>query len=486
MIEIKRQPCGDSPFWVRLGAHGNSTAVADLGANRSWTYLELQAAAARAGECLAVHPRGVVLLFAGRDVGSIANYLGTLQSGHVLFLSSMTLSPNDRLRLIEQYRPEIILSAMPWRPAALSQSYRVDESISGHQALVRERREDPVPHRDLALLLATSASTGSAKVARFGRENLAASAAQVVTSLHIDPHERLLACLPFSFVYGLSVLNSALQSGATIALCPGTPADREYWSRVAEANITSLPTVSQLLEYLRVLRIDAESLLSVRKLTHSGEALDPALFTWAYAGYASRGVQMYLMYGQTEACGRMTVLQPEHLPGLHRSVGKPVASSHISVGGGGEVVFEGPAVMMGYAHRREDLALGDQLKGTLRTGDVGRLDANGFLFLTGRLNRYCKVFGQRINLDDVEQSLSAGGRVAVIENQGSLIVFVEGRSPADEVTRLRLAKSLQIPPQCARVIGLERIPYNAHGKVAYAALRELVAPNTGGPSPAAS
>ncbi len=465
-----------SPFWERLGANANSLAVLDTSSNVEYTYASLQAAVDRAREYLAPFDRGLVLLVAGRDIGAITLYLAALQAGHAVFLSPAPPQWEACARLIETFQPELVFLPDHALSERLRPSYDLLGHMSGYELMARQQCEHRPLHPELALVLSTSASTGSSKVARFSRKNLAASATQVATALELGARERLLACLPFSFVYGLSALNGALESGASIVLVPGTPADREYWIKVAASRVTMLPAVTQIVDYLRALRIDSDSLPTVSKFTHSGDALDAAMFEWLYGHYAARGVRLYLMYGQTEACGRMTVLHPRHLPDLRRSVGTPVGTSTISTGVEGEVVFRGPAVMMGYAHSRDDLTLGDELNGALRTGDSGHLDESGFLFLNGRLSRYCKIFGQRLSLDEIERDLRADGTVAAIELDGRLVLIAEGTTSA--LTVQAVARMYRIPPQCIRIAVVDRLPRTAHGKIAYARLHDITAATT--------
>src|SRR5205085_377478 len=133
---------------------------------------------------------------------------------------------------------------------------------------------------------------------------------------------------------------------------------------------------------------------------------------------AAAGGRMFVMYGQTEAGPRMTTLPPGRLAAKLGSVGAAIPGGALAsqTAGGettqpqitGEVIYRGPNVMMGYAETAAELARGDDNGGRLATGDLGYLDADGDLWLTGRSKRIGKVFGVRVQLDDLERALANG------------------------------------------------------------------------------
>lgn len=461
------------PFWQTLATRGDALALVDCDSDTRWTYRELHDRVRNVAARLGARRKSLLLLFPESDAESIVFYLGALTAGHAVFLSPLGIQQAGARALIEKYRPEILV----WRsgsPDALTrQEYQLDREAGGYQAWTRCSCEDPPPHEALALVLSTSASSGSPKSARLSRAGLAASAAQVSEALCIEAGDRALLALPFSYVYGLSVLNSALHAGCSLVVKRGSLADQQYWSRIAAAQPTTIAAVSHMLEYLRRLEIDSARLPTLRKLTHSGDALDPALFTWAFERFGRRGVDLYLMYGQTEACGRMTVLPPQYLPEMRRSVGRVVRGGELSVDPDGQVIYRGPGVMLGYAHGREELSLGDCLHGILHTGDVGSLDERGFLHLTGRASRYSKVFGRRVSLDDIEAYARGYGLAAVVEKEGVVTVFFELTSPVTPLSRLQLARQFRLPPQCFQVRTLPALPHTQRGKVAYGELVSL-------------
>ncbi|MEU4622559.1 AMP-binding protein [Actinoplanes sp. NPDC023801] len=321
-------------------------------------------------------------------------------------------------------------------------------------------------HPDLALLLTTSGSTGDPKLVRLSRAAVLANAGQVADSLGITADDVAITTLPLFYSYGLSVLHSHLLRGATVVLERTGIMQRDFWAAVDRFRVTSLAFVPYQYEMLRRLRFDPAKHPSVRTITQAGGRLRTDLVTDFAGRMAAVGGQMFVMYGQTEAAPRMACLPPSHLAGKLGSAGRAMPGGSFTVEDG-EVVYRGPNVMMGYAETAADLARGDDLGGVLHTGDLGRIDEDGFLFLTGRMKRMGKVFGVRINLDDVEREFP----VAAVAGDDRLHVFAEGIS-ADEIRALRtkIADWLGTHFTGVDVRAIEVLPLLPNGKTDYRAL----------------
>ena len=190
---------------------------------------------------------------------------------------------------------------------------------------------------------------------------------------------------------------------------------------------------------------------------------------------APRGVSLWVMYGQTEASARISVLPPDQLPACAGSVGHPVPGGSVELedradDGVGELVYRGANVMLGYASGRGDLGERDELGGRLHTGDLAEIDDDGRLWIRGRLKRIAKVFGARISLDDVEERLASYGRVAAVDAGDRLGVFVEGCAEIGGMER-EIQRALGLPVRSVRAVAVDALPTTPSGKVDYETLR---------------
>ena len=408
-------------------------------------------------------PPGVVFALTPTEVGAVARYLGALVAGRPIALLDPDLDDTVLRGLVDRFGPVQVTGIRTAPP----DGYRADGDTWVRESPAVE------PHPDLALLLTTSGSTGNPKLVRLSRSAVFANAAAIGDSLGITGDDVAPTTLPLFYTYGLSVLNSHVLRGATVVLERGGILQRDFWTAVGAHGVTSLAAVPYQYEMLRRLRFDPAAHPTLRTLTQAGGRLRPALIEDFAQRMAAVGGRLFVMYGQTEATARMTVLPPDRLADKLGSAGLPIPGGSLSIVDG-EVVFSGPNVMMGYAESAADLARGDDLGGVLRTGDLGHLDDEGFLFITGRLKRIGKVFGVRVNLDDVERTLAPHGAVAAVAGDDKLHVFLEGAdTDLTRSVRGELATFLGTHFSGLDVRGIDALPLLPTGKVDYRSLEAL-------------
>ena len=350
----------------------------------------------------------------------------------------------------------------------------------------------PIHDGDTALILYTSGTTGAPKGVMLSHANLAANVEAVADYLQLGPEDRVLSVLPFYYAYGASVLHTHLISGACVVLAPNLLFPHLVLQALAQERATGFSgvpsTYALLLQHTALGEYDFSSL---RYLTQAGGAMSPQLTTRLRA--ALPHPKLFVMYGQTEATSRISWLPPEKLDEKLGSVGIPVQGLHWKIlhedgspadaGDSGEVWVQGPNVMQGYWENAAATA-SVLAEGWLRTGDVGYLDGDGYLFLHGRRSDMIKTGAHRVHPTDVEEVIAeipGVTEVAVVGMEDEILgqvikafVVASDLPPRAEDRikahcRARLAP-YKIPKHVAFV---DALPRTASGKVRRVQLMEL-------------
>lgn len=436
------------------------------------SYGELEDHVRQCADALDSSGKSLVFCFCRIDTGSIVGYLASIEAGHAVALLDEGLSGEFKSRLIALYEPEWLITTA--EAANYGPEYQPLESAPGPALLWRRREVSSGSiHPDLALLLSTSGTTGSPKFVRLTQANVRSNAESIREALDIQPEHRPISSLPFHYSYGLSVLNSHLLTGAGLVLTQEGLTSLEFWKVFRELQCTSFAGVPYSYQMLSRLGVDRLNVPSLMNMTQAGGKLNNELIARFHEAMARRGGRFYVMYGQTEATARMTILPWDRLPEKLGSVGWAIPKGSISIETDGEIYYTGPNVMMGYATRRADLAEGDVLGGRLSTGDKGYLDDDGFLFITGRAKRDAKLFGLRVNLDEVETMLRVHGPTAVVGAEDRLLIYCEyGNEEMFARCRKELAASLKVNHNAFHFFRIEQLPITASGKIDYARLQK--------------
>ncbi len=423
--------------------------------------------------------RGLIFLLSDNSVGSILAYLAALQSNNAVALINARLVPERIAGLVDSYKPDVIIDCVGSSHFE-GQTYVREQHKSRVCALRAQRDAAPISGNLTKLLLPTSGSTGGGKMVRLSNENLEANALSIAEALAIKSGDRAVLSLPIHYSYGLSVLNSHLASGATVVVTRHMLTSKLFWNHLRETEVTSFAGVPYSYEILKRLDIDALGVPQLKTMTQAGGKLSNESIGHFHQIMSNRGGRFFTMYGQTEATARIAVLEPDRLPAKLGSVGKAIPGGIVEIrkvdrkdGGqagdaAGEVVYRGRNVMLGYAAGREDLDLGDINQGVLYTGDLGFLDGDGMLYITGRTQRFGKIFGIRLNLDEIEALLSREGSLAVVSDDQRLLIYCEGDTYARvQPRKVQLAQSLGIHHSAICPIAIESLPRKSNGKIDY-------------------
>ena len=457
-------------FWS-LGHPDDAPVAFDARTGSVWTYAMLRADVARIQAALPVLGRKALgLMLAQNRYECLVVYLAALNSGSALILLDASLNASLLNDFLATYQPDWMFTLQP------------NADLAGYQAtnsaeaglLIAEHTRDLELHPDLALLLNTSGSTGSPKLVRLTLANLLANATSIAEYLRLTPAERPITSLPMPYSYGLSVLNSHLLVGASIVFSEDSVLRREFWDAVDRFSCTSFAGVPYTYQLLLQAGLLAKRGTSLTSLTQAGGRLDEASIRKMLTLSDAHGWRFFVMYGQTEATARIAYVPAERLHEKVGSVGIAIPHGNLTTDEHtGELLYAGPNVMMGYAETRTDLAKGDELHGILRTGDLARIDSDGFAYITGRLKRFLKLFGKRFNLDDVESILTRhiAMPIACFGSDDLLQVAVEGTATDDNVREI-VCKLFDLPRTAVSVTTVTTLPRTANGKLNYQALTQ--------------
>lgn len=445
------------------------------------TTVSYRALAALADRTVRLIPVGsLMLLFADNSVESLAAYLGALRRRVVVAPVRNNLAADAVETLENAYRPEYLF--LPNARTDLARDGDETLETIGDFALIRRRgREKNAPNAELAVLLSTSGSTGSPKTVRLSRRNLTSNAESIVEALKMNPDDRAITTLPAYYSYGLSILHSHLAIGASVVLTDAALTQKAFWDLFAATRPTHFGGVPYTYEILRRLRFGRIDTPSLRSVSQAGGRMSPERVAEFRDICRQKGIQLYIMYGQTEATARIAVLPPELLDSKPESVGRPIPGGKIElqdengaktekIGDSGEIIYSGPNVALGYAENRADLARGDDFSGILPTGDLARRDSDGCYTILGRKSRFLKIFGNRVSLDESERLLAERGiEAACVGTDEKMKIFVTVADRESFVVEY-LAERTGLNRSAFEAIFIPELPRTESGKIRYGAL----------------
>jgi long-chain acyl-CoA synthetase len=324
-------------------------------------------------------------------------------------------------------------------------------SVISYASLLSSGKAQPASHpapTDVAGLIYTSGTTGNPKGVMLTHANIASNVSAVYEVFPMELADRSLSFLPWAHVFGQSVeLHTLLSTGASMAICRGVDKILEDLAEVKPTLLFSVPRIfnkiytavqQQIASKPKAIGMLVQEALKITAKERAGERLrvrelallklvDRLVFQkvrarfggnlkYAFSGGAalsrevaefidSLGVVVFEGYGLTETSPVVTA----NVPGARKigSVGRPIPGIRVEIDAAtaerkpaegskparteGEIVIHGHAVMKGYLKRPEENAAVFTKDGGFRTGDMGYIDAHGFLYITGRIKEQYKL-----------------------------------------------------------------------------------------------
>lgn len=464
---------------------GNIAVETEFGLKIKYEDLE------KASSCVTANmrPRKLTFCLCENTIGSFVGYVGLMNANMPTVLLDGSKDYEIIRGLIDHYKPKYI-----WIPTHRKAEFLSRLSIGSRASIVCEHEDcvmleldspEYIIHADVLLCLTTSGTTGSPKLVKLTERNLKSNAEAIADYLKITDKERAITSLPMYYSFGMSVINSHLIKGATLLLTDKAVIQREFLNFLKEGKATSIAGVPYTYEMLRRLRFMRMDLPELKTMIQAGGKLNANIAKEYIEDAQQKGKKFIVMYGQTEAAPRMSYLPFEKGLEKYASIGIAIPGGKLSVRDvndleittpdtDGELIYEGPNVCMGYAECIADLAKGDENHGVLHTGDVARFDSDGFFYITGRMKRFVKVWGNRCNLDAAEQLvkvITTSCACVGVDDKITILVTQEG---LEEKIKSYLVDKTGLNSRAFDVKVIDVIPTLPSGKLDYQLMQTMI------------
>ena len=360
-----------------------------------------------------ISEKSICLLICGNNIESIVGYLTFMNAKDVVtILIDQSFKIEFINKISQVYKPKYIFAPkiMKFKNFSLKNNFK---SYNLHLSNLKSK--DKIEYINF-LLLPTSGTTQSPKFVRLSKSNLIENSKGIINELNIKKNHTTITTMPMGYSYGLSILNTHLLIGSKIVLNESTIFEKAFWNKIKEKKINSFGGVPEFYDFLRKLKFDQKDLSSIKYITQAGGKLESDTINYLEKMCLKKRINFFKMYGQTEASPRISILKWKFFKRKKDSVGKPLKGCKVGLIDSkgktinkknkiGEIFIKGKNVCLGYSKNINDLSKKDINKKRLLTGDLGFIDEDNFIFIVGRKKRFVKLFGIRMEMNDIENIL---------------------------------------------------------------------------------
>ena len=443
--------------------------------------------------------KDAILLVSDNSIFFIENYFGIIKSGAICVPINPSLNDNEIKYIIDSLNIKMIFTEDKFSEKINALICDDVEIFTQHSecnfTFLNENNncEDIILEEDVAVILFTSGSTGTPKGVMLTHNNLISNTTSIIDYLKLTKGDRVEMVLPFYYCYGTSILHTHFRVGGSIVINNRFMFPQTVLEDINKYNCTGfsgVPSNYQIL--LRMTDIKHTKLPSLRYITQAGGKLSEIFIKELID--TLKGVDIFIMYGQTEATARLSYLPPHLISKKMNSIGKGISGTELVVlnsegmpvktGEIGEIAARGGNVMKGYFNDIEETQKVIK-QGYLYTGDLAKVDDEGYIYIVSREKNIIKSGGNRISpkeIEDVILQIPCVVECAVIgvyddilgEAVKGFVVLLEGEFSVDTKYIIDFCKK-QLPSyKTPRYIEfLKDLPKNSSGKVLTKKLKEF-------------
>ena len=425
--------------------------------------------------------KSLILIISENTLGSLLAYIFCIINNHVAIIIDSKTDKKNILKVFKNYEPNYIFLSKEIK--TIFNKKCLEKYSFFDQILLKNKiNKKKKLNKNLSVLLSTSGSMGSIKFVKLSRNNLKINTDSIINYLKINNKDSAITNLPISYSYMISVINTHLEVGGSIIISKYSLIEKKFWKIFKNSKVTSFNGVPYTYEMLIRIGIKNIKINSLKYLTQAGGKLEKNKLKEIINFCKKNNIKFFSMYGQTEASPRISYLKPEFSEKKIGSIGKGLSGNKIYIINDtgkkilepyveGEIICEGKNVFMGYSKNYNDLNRPNEKNYKLKTGDLGFFDKDGFFFITSRISRITKIFGNRIDLGDLESLMKQKGyKVVCLSDNKKIFIFIEKKynktnliNTVSQITNLNISSF--------KLIKLKYFPRTSNNKVSYSELK---------------
>ena len=253
---------------------------------------------------------------------------------------------------------------------------------------------------------------------------------------------------------------------------------QSFWDLIVRHKATNFAGVPYTYEILDKINFYNKNLKYIKFITQAGGNLNDEVKKNIIEKFTTKSKKFYIMYGAAEATARMSYLPIKYIKNKIGSIGVPIPGGKFwltnrkgkkltKINDSGELIYSGKNVALGYAKSFKDLSKGDENKGILKTGDIAFRDKDDFYFITVRKDRYVKIFGNRVNLTDLEKNISKLGVVSICKFKNGIIkIFIKSVNE-EKILKANIKNLSNLHPSTFKIKLVNKLPLNKNYKLSY-------------------
>lgn len=421
----------------------------------------------------------IIIILADNSYDFLVCYVAAIREDLVILLIDPNIKKKSFLELQKKYLPEYIFCRSNFD---VPSNYKTIKVFNNYSLFKNVFHHNYNINKEISCLLNTSGTMGHTKFVKLSSKNLLSNCVAISKVFKIRSGDITITTMPAYYSYALSIINTYLMNGATIILNNYSLLDKRFWDIFKKIKPTNINGVPYFYEILNKIKFERIKIMNLRYITQAGGKLEYKLKKKLHNFCKLNKIKFYIMYGQTEASPRISILPPRLLDSHMNSVGLPLKGVKVWIEDEnkkrinkpnveGNIICKGNNVFMGYSESFKDLSDKSINNKTLETGDVGYINRKGLIFITGRKKRIVKVFGIRISLDCLEESLKKNNYNCICKGNDDKIKIYIKINNKNKLNLLKfnntLKKLTNLTTNFYQVKIVKNFPRNKIGKIIY-------------------